>query len=338
MPEVTRRETSRVQLDAYGLRLEVTGDWPEVIEEVRRDFAWFAAGGEVAGAVSVRVERRRPDYTPFEKVEASFATPRNVVYNSNGRSAIDYFGSALSVYDRGAGTLLVQGEDLHLVHEAIYHFLLSVVGEHLDSIAMPRLHALGVAGRKGALALLLPSGGGKSTLALHALRDGDVRLISEDSPLLDRRGFLHPFPLRVGVNPHQAAELPSNNVRRIERMEFDPKLLLDLDSFRERIEPRPQPLRHLVIGSRSLSEAPQLAPLPKRAALRTLMREVVVGVGLYQGMEFVLQRGMGDLLGQVRPAFVRSAACATALRRAQVWGLTLGRDHERNWKALRTLL
>jgi hypothetical protein len=121
-------------------------------------------------------------------------------------------------------------------------------------------------------------------------------------------------------------------------MEFDPKLLLDLDSFRDRIEPRPQPLRHLVIGSRSLSEAPQLRALPRRAAVRTLLREVVVGVGLYQGMEFVLQRGLRDLGDQVRPALVRSVACATALRRARVWGLTLGRDHDRNWDALRSLL
>jgi hypothetical protein len=335
---LTVRGVASIQLDVYGLRLEVTGDWPEAIDEVRRDFAWFATTAHGAGAVSVRVERTRPDYTPFEALEASFVTPRNVVYESNGRSAIDYFGAALSVYDRRARSLRIQGEDLHLVHEAIYHFLLSVIGEHLDAIGMPRLHALGVAGPNGAFALLLPSGGGKSTLALRALRDGDARLLSEDSPLLDRRARLHPFPLRVGVNPQQAAELPSNNVRKIERMEFDPKLLLDLDTIRDRIEPRPQPLRHLVVGSRSLAEAPRLTAVPKHAALGTLLREVVVGVGLYQGMEFVLQRGLRDLGNQVRPAWVRSAACAAALRRARVWELTLGRDHERNWEALRTLL
>ena len=46
---------------------------------------------------------------------------------------------------------------------------------------------------------MLPSGGGKSTLALRALRD-EGTLLSEDSPLLDRRGRLHPFPLRIGIN------------------------------------------------------------------------------------------------------------------------------------------
>jgi hypothetical protein len=338
MPEQSLRTAASIQLEVYGLRLEVAGDWPEVIEEVGRDFACFAASEGAPSEVAVRVERRAPEYGPFAALEASFVTPRNVVYSSNGRNAIDYFGTALSVFDRSSNSLVVQGEDLHLVHEAIYHFLLSRIGGHLDAIGLPRLHALGVTGRDGAVAVLLPSGGGKTTLALRALQDERVRLISEDSPLMDRRGMLHPFPLRIGVNPHQAAELPTDNVRRVERMEFEPKLLLDLDSFRGRIELRPQPLRHLVIGQRSLSDEAHLTPLPARAALRPLLREVVVGVGLYQGMEFLLQRGLADLGSQFRPALVRSAACGAALRRARVWRLTLGRDQERNWDLLRTLL
>ena len=51
---------------------------------------------------------------------------------------------------------------------------------------------------------MLPSGGGKSTLALRALQEPGIGLISEDSPLLDRRGRLHPFPLRIGVNETDA--------------------------------------------------------------------------------------------------------------------------------------
>ncbi len=334
MSKLTGRGAGVVELEVYGLGLRIAGEWPEVADQVRRDFAWFGARRLASPEVTVRVERRAPDYAPFADLEASFVTPRNVVYSSNGRSAIDYFGSALSVFDRNSRSLVVQGEDLDLVHEAIYHFLLSTIGEHLDAIGLTRLHALGLAGGDGAVAVLLPSGGGKSTLALRALQDPRARLISEDSPLLDRRGRLHPFPLRVGINPHQAAELPAGDVRRIERMEFHPKLLLDVDSFRDRIEPRPQPLRHLVIGWRSLGESPGLTRLPRRAALKTLLREVVVGVGLYQGMEFVLERGLADLGGQMRPALARSAACGAALRRAQVWRLTLGRDSERNWEVL----
>jgi hypothetical protein len=37
-------------------------------------------------------------------------------------------------------------------------------------------------------------------------------------------------------------------------------------------------------------------------------------------------------------AATRTRACAAALRRAKVWRLTIGREHERNWDALAPLL
>jgi hypothetical protein len=327
-----------VALDVYGFRARLRSDWIEVLDQVRRDFAWFEAAGDGAAAVEVIIERRAPQYGEFDGLEASFVTPRNTVYQRDGQSIIDYFGAALSVLDRRSGTLRVEGEYPHLVHEACYLFLLSRIGEHLDSIGLPRLHALGLSGSQGGVALILPSGGGKSTLALRALRDDRVKLLSEDSPLIDRRGRLHPFPLRLGINPHQVAELPPGNVRRLERMEFDPKLLLDLEAFADRIEHLPQPLRHLVIGRRSLGAEAKLQRVARRAAVGPLLRESVVGVGLYQGMEFILQRGMVDTLRKARPVLVRSAACAASLSRAAVWQLTLGRENELNWEALAELL
>jgi hypothetical protein len=69
-----------------------------------------------------------------------------------------------------------------------------------------------------------------------------------------------------------------------------------------------------------------------------MLREAVVGVGLYQGMEFVLQRGLRDVPNQARPALTRAACCAAALRNSSVWRLTLGRDHDANWQALQPLL
>ena len=121
-------------------------------------------------------------------------------------------------------------------------------------------------------------------------------------------------------------------------MEFHPKLALELSAFAERIETNSRPLAHLVIGRRTLGGASSLESLPRRAAIGTLLREAVVGVGIYQGMEFVLQRGMRDVAGKAGVAAMRARCCNAGLRRAHVWRLTLGRDHQSNWEALRTLL
>lgn len=323
----------------YGLRVCVAGEWPEAVAELGRDFAWFAAGEPVRADVEIVVERRAPDFDSLDgNRAASFITPRNVVYQQGDRSLIDYFGKALSIYERRRDRLLVQGEDLDLVHEAAYLFVLSRVGEHLERIGLPRLHALGLSGHGGAVAVMLPSGGGKSTLAVSALRAGGVKLLSEDSPLIDRHGMLHPFPLRIGVNPGDADRLPSGSTRTIARMEFGPKTLLELDTVGDRIEPRAKPLQHLVLGVRTLGTDASLEPLPRRSLAGPLLRECVVGVGLYQGMEFILQRGLRDVASKLGPARVRAGCAAAALAHARTWRLRLGRDHASNWSALAPLL
>ncbi len=329
---------ARVELSFHGLRISVAGDWPEVIEDLRADFAWFAVADNGAPNLSIEVQRAAPDFTIAGDIEASFVTPRNVVYEHHGRALIDYFGKALSVYDRDQGGLLVQGEDRDLVHEAVYRFILSRVGAYLETVGLTRLHALGISGPNGGVAVLLPAGGGKSTLAISTLGANGVRLLSEDSPLIDRRGMLHPFPMPLGVNDRDADRLPTGQRRTRRRMELGPKTVLDLDAIIDRIEPEPQPLRHLVIGRRTLGTKATLEPIPRRRLIGPLLRECVVGVGLYHGMEFAFQHGLRDLFGTLGPAGVRVGCSAVVLAQAQTWELRLGRDHDANWAALSPLL
>lgn len=331
--------SATIFLDVYGLRARIAGDWPDVVDDLGRDFAWFRNESDTVDcSIEVTVQQRAPDFDSFGALPAAFVTPRNVVYHDGDTTVVDYFGRAVSVLDRRRGRITIQGKSAQLVHEAAYLFLLSRIGEHLDSLGLVRLHGLGLSGKDGAVAVMLPSGGGKSTLALRALQDDGCRLLSEDSPLIDRRGDVHPFPLRIGVNETDAALLPDHHVRRLERMEFHPKLALEIDAFSERIDPQARPLRHLVIGCRTLGHAAWLERIPRRAALAPLLREAVVGVGIYQGMEFVLQRGFRDVGGKLGTVATRAACAAAALRHAHVWRYWIGRDHERNWAALRPLL
>ena len=320
--------------DVHGLTFAVTG-WPEVAEAVALDFAHFARP-DGTPRVTVALERRAPDYDALGEGLASFVTPRNVVYQQPGRTVVDYFGRALAVVT--GDRVLVQGEDAPLVHEAAYLYLLSRTGAHLDARGLIRLHALGLAGADGGVAVVLPSGGGKSTLALRALDAPGVRLVSEDTPLLDRHGLLHPFPLRIGINATDAGRLPSEHVRRIERMELHPKLALDVAAFADRIVPGAVLLRHIVVGRRSLGREARLRRIRAAGAVGPLLREAVVGVGVYQGMEFVLQHGMRSVGGMAPAGLRRLRSAAAGLRSATVWELVLGRDLEGNWGALAPLL
>jgi hypothetical protein len=327
-------------LRVYGLPISVRGDWPEVVEALRLDYEWFATDEPADGAVEVLVERRPIDFDVFGDLRAAFVTPRNTVYRNGGQTIVDHIGRAVSVIDRGGNRMQLRGLDEQIAHDAAYYFLLGRIGKHLDSLHLPRLHALGIAGRQGALALLLPPGGGKSTLAIQALKDDGVRLLSEDSPLLDRRGRLHPFPLRLAINESDAGLLPRGgaDARRIERFWLHSKVAIEVESFADRIAAEPEPLRHIVIGRRSLGREPRLAPLPRRSAVSALLREGVFGVGLYQGLGYAHQRGLADVGRQLRTAAGRSLSCGSALARARVWELVLSRDAALNWDALRPLV
>jgi hypothetical protein len=333
------QETGLADFDAYGLRFSVGGDWPEVVEDVRLDFAWFERPAATEDPrLRINVTRGAPELDGIGNLRASFVTTRNAVFQDGDRTIVDFFGRAIAVFDRRRNRLEVQGDEHHLVHEAVYLFLLSQIGEHLDRASLMRLHGLGLTGSDGAVVVMLPSGGGKTRLALRALKEPGVRILSEDTPVLDRRGIVHPFPLRVGVNPTDADFLPAGEVRQIERMEFPPKLLLSIEAFAAQIETQPQPLSHLVAGERWLGSEAVLEPVPRHALVGPLFREGIVGVGVAQMIEYVLRRGPSDFLKQGGVATRRAVCCGAALARARCWRLRLGRDPERNWAAVARLL
>ena len=162
-----------LELDVHGLRVRAGGDWPEVLSSLALDFAWFE-GARGSGAPTdadrraPRARLRRPSRDARPRPSSRRATSST----DGERTLVDYFGRAVSVYDRGpARRSRSRARTPHLVHEAAYHFVVSRIGEHLDRIGLARLHALGLAGAAGGVAVMLPSGGGKSTLGLQALRD-----------------------------------------------------------------------------------------------------------------------------------------------------------------------
>ena len=313
----------------YGLAVAVSG-WPEVVEAVRLDYAWFEAEPIERPDVVVEIEQGAPELDRFGDLTASYLTPDGVVFRRPDRTVVDHGGRAVSVVDRGGDRLQLRGEDEPTVQGAAYYFVLGRIGRHLDDRSLVRLHSLGVVGAQGAVAILLPPGGGKTTLALRALEAEGVSLLSEDSPVLDRRGDLHPFPLRIAVAAGEGRPVDARSVQA--------KGAIEVESFADRVATTSAPLRHVVVGRRSLARGGRLDPLPRRAAVLPLLREGVVGVGVYQGLGYAHQRGGAELAAKLVTAARRAAACYGALAGAGTWQLTLGRDPELNWDALSPLL
>lgn len=329
----------KAHLDFLGLSIEVAGDVDDVVDEVRRDFSWFVTEGAPPDAAVVRMTLRKeaPPFDELPAIPAAFSTPRNYCYRDGDQSYVDYFGRGLTIHDRRASTCVLYATDHDLLHEMAYLFILSTVGQHLDRRHIHRLHALGVSYRGHGILLLLPSGGGKSTTALQLLARPGFALLAEDTPLIDRHGRILPFPLRVGVRPEHDTGIPARFLRTMSRMEFDPKTLIDIEYFRDRIGTITTPSL-LLVGERNLGDVSALVPMPRRSALRALVSNLVVGLGVYQGLEFLLERSAWELLGKAGVVASRLRASLALLRRVRTFRFVMGRDVDRNIETLAAFL
>jgi hypothetical protein len=320
-----------MQRDVYGLRIAARGDWPEVVEALDRDFAWFPQAGSEQPDASVRIVRGAPDRARYGALEAVAITWRSAVFRDGGRTIVDY-GRAISVEDDEG--LTIEGVHGWTVWRAAYEFLLGRIDAHVDGLGLARVNGLGLAGRHGGVLVLLPSGGGKTTLTLRALASGGVGLVSEGSPLLDARGRLHPFPLPLLVRTSSAdhPDLPgAEHLRTLAGIDPDP-ITVEVSAFRDAVPDGPVPLRHVVLGVRTLGGTAALEPLARRAATADLARATVGGFGILAG---------DGLLAAPRRLWTtrgRLAAFARALTGTRVWRLTLGPDTEANWHALARVL
>jgi len=320
----------------HGVGVAVESADAALLDAVRHAFSFFEAA---APNPDLRIEHwpERPDYDALPVLTSSVATPRNICFSGDGVTYIDYFGRALNVYDSRENRCRVYTDDPHLAREIVYLTILSRVSERLARRGLHRIHALGLERQARGVLVLLPSGGGKSTLALSILRHPEcgLRLIAEDSPLIRRDGWILPFPVRFGVHP---GELPSDIDPRFtlfeQRMEFGPKVSIDTALFADRLVTQPVAPGILLLGRRTTGRDARIIPVPKRKVVRHILMNSVIGIGLYQGMEFILQKGLGDVVSHASTVFSRGRNSFNLVRKSRVFEFRIGRDIQRNYETL----
>jgi len=113
-------------------------------------------------------------------------------------------------------------------------------------------------------------------------------------------------------------------------MEFGPKYLIALAAFDGAIATAPSTPRLLFFGRRTLGRACSITPVGRWQGFRGLMESMIVGVGLYQGVEFLLRTSLFDLAKLAGIMVSRGLRAGSLLRQCEVLRIDLGRDPQVN--------
>ena len=319
-------------LNFHGYIVEIGRSDERVVEHLSRDFSFFLTSTADHIDLHLEAHYRPPDFHLLPDCEASYISPRNVVYKHGGQTFYDYFEEALLIEDKK--TAVATSECIDLLREVFYLYILSKVGLYLDRRGLHRLHAASFSCGGEAALLLCPSGGGKSTTTFHLLSKPAYGLISEDSPLVGPDGDIHPFPLCLGCKGKPPENVPEKFLRRVSRMEFDPKTLIDLDFFKEKLEFEPLPPGPVLVGVRHSGDTSRIEETTRLALFKFLVRDLVIGMGIFQGVEFLFRNRLSGLLRHSVIMASRMRSAIALSRRSRPYIFRMGRNIERNIETL----
>jgi hypothetical protein len=325
-------QINAVNLDFYGFTLQLRSDDSQIVKGIQQDFSYFKKENGSPGVV-IEVFDKKPPYSTLPNIPASIHGLNYVVYHHKGKTYTDFHGQGLRISSTNSSYSEIYAADRDHRHEISYLTILSLVGQYLDSKHIHRVHALGVSRNNKAVLILLPETGGKTTLALKLLRSGQVKLLSEDSPLLNRHSEIIPFPLRLGILPGGEKDIPEQYLYPVKLMRVGTKIMVNLEYFQDGIGSK-CPLHAILIGKRSLGTGSAIIRTSRFNALNELFKNSVVGMGLHQGMEYLLGRNILQTMGRSSIAFSRLNNSLGAISRCKTYKYTIGHDFERNAQVL----
>ena len=280
--------------DFHGVAFRLDVSNAEVEEALRGDFKYFEAS-----------DRSLRPMLHLEVLVGSPAPPvgRKILrrgeyeaYDDGPIRHIDFRGDASARWDYKRKVGIIIARTVPLARELAHLAVLSRAGEELDRRGLHRVHALGVAqGRRGAL-ILMGSGGGKSVLAMEALRSTGLGIISDDSPVVTGGGQMLAFPLRVGLRGKEFAQgVPSEMLSEFPRRGRPTKTMVALEFFSSRI-PASVEISALLLGRRGVAGPPVIRRASRIRALLALADAMVVGRGVAQMSEYVLRAERSHLM------------------------------------------
>ncbi len=311
-------------LNFYGTALKISSQDQQILDLLAKDFSYFKVDSSCSlQGACIEMIKGELAKIPSQLV-AKKQTPSYLLYKDGPKKWIDYYGKALCLQEEKEQSYRLYSPTLGRLHEVGYLLILSIVTKDHDLRGLHKLHSFAVQIGDTALLGAMPMKGGKTSSFLHFLKNPAVQIISDDCPLIDRRGDIYPFPLRVGVE--NQATLPQGDASKlyqIDRELYGMKTLAPLDYFANQVALTPPKKVVLFFGLRSTFEQPQVQNISRLKTMHYLLTHMIAGVGLPMVIEFFLQASLKDYFFLLRIGASRCLAAWNLCRRASAYQIFL---------------
>lgn len=314
----------------------ISSDEDELINRLISEFHFFTSLESAYPQFEVHLHLKAPPQIP--PMIAHKILSHALIYQTTGNRYIDY-GRAL-IHQQGKIYSLYT-DDEEFLFELSFLCIHSLLGDLLEDLNLFRIHALAGTYREKDFILMLPSGGGKSSMLKEFLADPLFSIISDDSPLVDIWGKIHPFPTKISLSsiPGQGIlkDLPWTHFYR---SQHPPKFVLSLSQLSSRINHSPQDQTPLLLwGQRSSFHLPQLFPMCKWDTFKALLENMVIGIGLPQVIEIFLRfKLIPDSYKMISSFSKRSFAACALFNRSKHYRIVLSRDIVANCQRIKDLI
>lgn len=325
---------SNLVLDVYGVSVEISGS-ESVLANLKADFGHFVAAHAKKTELVFEIKQVPAPASLVPAGRGIFQTRMCGVHGWGAHRVCDYGRNALVVSENGREQrkfriFAPDGDDLY---EISYTAVLSAVGEALDLRGYHRVHALGIEFGKLRGIVILPQGAGKSAMAALLKDDPEVKIFSDETPLL-KGTKLYPYPVRMALHPSVARALGlPESARVFKRRIFAEKALYSLEGSQVAA---PAKIDFVACGSLARAQKqPELRRSNAATAFYAMVKHMVIGIGVAQMAEHMLRAGSLPRLGKI--ALLRALTAWRVSLAADCFEFRVGPDARENARLLREI-
>lgn len=327
-------------IDIHNLKIKCTADSKELEKVVIRPYKYFLSeASNIDFDIEVDVQEIDPPYETLPNLLERFSTPRNIVYKDNDYKIIDYFGKGLIIETNSKTSYKIISKDRNFLRESFYLLVLSLLGQFCDKVGYLRVHGLALSYKDKLFVLTVPPGGGKSTMALSLLNDDGYKLISDDEAIFDKNGHIHCFPTHIGtLDEDRIKDIPDKYFYQVDRMEFGLKYFIDSDYWKSKLDDRNLKDPVFLIAHRVLNGEPSIDKCSKSTLFVALIKNAVVGVGLFQGVEFVFNNSTSEIVSKIITGMKRLILAIKLTMNSRSYHFTLSRNVDKNAQMIKEFI